>query len=129
MCARCIDRCGAPAASTVSASYACYDAGFGRWASKWVALCFFGDGASSEGTFHEALNIASIWKLPVVYFCENNGYAISTPASETVSVPDIAVRAAGYAMPGHVVDGQDVMAVYDITAVAVARARAGGGQV
>ena len=92
-----------------------------------VALCFFGDGASSEGTFHESLNIAAIWKLPVIYFCENNGYAISTPAHETVSVPDIAVRAAGYAMPGIVVDGQDVLAVHDATAKAVARARAGDG--
>jgi len=92
-----------------------------------VALCFFGDGASSEGTFHESLNIAAIWKLPVIYFCENNGYAISTPATETVSVSDIAVRAAGYNIPGHVVDGQDVMAVYEVTAAAVARARAGEG--
>ena len=92
-----------------------------------VALCFFGDGASSEGTFHESLNLASIWKLPVIYFCENNGYAISTPASETVSVKDIATRAAGYTMPGHVVDGQDVTAVMDVTAQAVARARAGEG--
>lgn len=92
-----------------------------------IALCFFGDGASSEGTFHESLNIASIWKLPVIYFCENNGYAISTPAHQTVSVADIAVRAAGYDMPGHVVDGQDVMAVYEVTAAAAARARAGEG--
>lgn len=92
-----------------------------------VALCFFGDGASSEGTFHESLNIASIWKLPVIYFCENNGYAISTPARETVSVPDVAVRAAGYDMPGVVVDGQDVLAVHEATAEAVARARAGEG--
>ena len=92
-----------------------------------VALCFFGDGAASEGTFHEALNIAAIWKLPAIYFCENNGYAISTPAHETVSVADIASRAAGYNMPGHVVDGQDVLAVYEVTAQAVARARAGEG--
>ncbi|MET0986704.1 MAG: thiamine pyrophosphate-dependent dehydrogenase E1 component subunit alpha [Steroidobacteraceae bacterium] len=92
-----------------------------------VALCFFGDGASSEGTFHESLNIASIWKLPVIYFCENNGYAISTPAHETISVQDIAVRAAGYGMPGHVVDGQDVLAVYAVTHDAVERARAGQG--
>lgn len=92
-----------------------------------VALCFFGDGASSEGTFHESLNLASVWKLPVIYFCENNGYAISTAARDTVSVPDIAVRAAGYGIPGHVVDGQDVRAVMDVTAAAVARARAGEG--
>jgi pyruvate dehydrogenase E1 component alpha subunit len=92
-----------------------------------VALCFFGDGASSEGTFHESLNIAAIWKLPVIYFCENNGYAISTPAREVISVPDIAVRAAGYGMPGHIVDGQDVIAVHTVTRVAVERARAGEG--
>ena len=92
-----------------------------------VALCFFGDGASSEGTFHESLNLAAIWKLPVIYFCENNGYAISTRASETISVKDIADRAAGYGIPGHVVDGQDVQAVMEVTQQAVARARAGEG--
>lgn len=92
-----------------------------------VALCFFGDGASSEGTFHESLNIASIWKLPVIYFCENNGYAISTSARDTVSVANIADRAAGYAMPGHIVDGQDVAAVMAVMEEAVARARAGDG--
>lgn len=92
-----------------------------------VSLCFFGDGAASEGTFHESLNIASIWKLPVIFFCENNGYAISTSASETISVNDIATRAAGYSMPGIVVDGQDVFAVYNAVAAAVARARAGEG--
>jgi TPP-dependent pyruvate/acetoin dehydrogenase alpha subunit len=92
-----------------------------------VALCFFGDGASSEGTFHESLNIAAIWKLPVIYFCENNGYAISTPARDVVSVPDIAARAAGYGMPGYVVDGQDVIAVHTVTRTAVDRARAGEG--
>lgn len=92
-----------------------------------VSLCFFGDGASSEGTFHESLNIAAIWKLPVIYLCENNGYAISTPASETVSVPDIATRAAGYGMPGHVVDGQDVLAVHAAVEAAVDRARGGEG--
>ncbi|MET0546152.1 MAG: thiamine pyrophosphate-dependent dehydrogenase E1 component subunit alpha [Caulobacterales bacterium] len=92
-----------------------------------VTLCFFGDGASSEGTFHESLNMASIWKLPVIYFCENNGYAISTPASQTVSVKDIAIRAAGYDMPGHVVDGQDVLAVHAVMTEAVERARRGEG--
>lgn len=92
-----------------------------------VSLCFFGDGASSEGTFHESLNIAAIWKLPVVYFCENNLYAISTPARETVSVEHIAARAAGYDMPGHVVDGQDVLEVFEVVKSAVDRARSGGG--
>jgi TPP-dependent pyruvate/acetoin dehydrogenase alpha subunit len=92
-----------------------------------VSLCFFGDGASSEGTFHESLNIASIWQLPVIYLCENNGYAISTRASDTVSVTDIACRAAGYAMPGVVVDGQDVIAVHSAVSAAVERARRGDG--
>lgn len=92
-----------------------------------VSLCFFGDGASSEGTFHESLNIASIWRLPVIFLCENNGYAISTRASDTISVTDIACRAAGYAMPGVVVDGQDVIAVHDVVGAAVERARRGDG--
>ena len=92
-----------------------------------VCLCFFGDGAANEGVFHESLNIASVWKLPVVYFCENNGYAVSVPMTESTSVPDIARRAAGYDVPGVVVDGQDVVAVYRATRAAVERARAGEG--
>lgn len=92
-----------------------------------ISLCFFGDGASNEGTFHESLNLASVWKLPVIFLCENNGYAITTPASEVVAVQDIAVRATGYAMPGHVVDGQDALAVHKIVSEAAALARAGGG--
>jgi acetoin:2,6-dichlorophenolindophenol oxidoreductase subunit alpha len=92
-----------------------------------VSLCFFGDGASNEGTFHESLNIAAIWKLPVVFMCENNGYAITTAATYSVAVKDIARRAAGYDMPGEVVDGQDVLAVYDTVSAAVVRARKGEG--
>ena len=92
-----------------------------------VCLCFFGDGAANEGVFHESLNIASVWKLPVIYFCENNGYAVSVPMSESTAVPDIARRAAGYDMPGVVVDGQDVVATYRATLEAVERARSGGG--
>lgn len=92
-----------------------------------VAVCFFGDGASNEGTFHESLNLAGLWKLPVVYVCQNNAYAEFTPTAESTAVPDIAVRAAGYAMPGVIVDGNDVLAVYAIAQDAVARARAGGG--
>ncbi|MDQ0381093.1 thiamine pyrophosphate-dependent dehydrogenase E1 component subunit alpha [Amycolatopsis thermophila] len=95
--------------------------------SDQVALCFFGDGAANEGVLHESMNIAAIWKLPVIYFCENNGYAVSVRASESISVPDIATRAAGYSMPGVVVDGQDVLDVYRATRDAVARARAGDG--
>jgi TPP-dependent pyruvate/acetoin dehydrogenase alpha subunit len=92
-----------------------------------VCLCFFGDGAANEGVFHESLNIASVWKLPVIYFCENNGYAVSVPMSESTAVPEIARRAAGYDMPGVLVDGQDVVATYRATLEAVERARSGGG--
>lgn len=92
-----------------------------------VALVFFGDGASNEGTFHESLNIASIWDLPVVYVCENNGYGELTAYSKAVATDTIAERAAAYAMPGVTVDGQDVGVVYDAVVEAVQRARAGGG--
>jgi acetoin:2,6-dichlorophenolindophenol oxidoreductase subunit alpha len=92
-----------------------------------VALCFFGDGASNEGTFHESLNLASIWKVPTIFLCENNGYGLTTPIAEVAGVKDIADRAAGYGMPGIVVDGQDVMQVYHIVLAAVERARARGG--
>ncbi len=92
-----------------------------------VSLCFFGDGASNEGTFHESMNLAAVWKLPVIFLCENNLYAAATPMLAVTSVQDIAVRANGYDMPGQVVDGQDVLAVYDCVTAAVARARAGEG--
>ncbi len=92
-----------------------------------VTLCFFGDGASNEGTFHESLNLAAIWKLPVVYLCENNLYGATTPASSVTAVTDIAQRAAGYGIPGVVIDGQDGVAVYAAAAAAVARARVGEG--
>lgn len=92
-----------------------------------VSLCFFGDGASNQGTFHESLNLAAIWKLPVIFVCENNLYACTLPMSAGTSVVDIADRAAAYNMPGRVVDGQDVLAMHDATAEAVDRARAGGG--
>jgi acetoin:2,6-dichlorophenolindophenol oxidoreductase subunit alpha len=92
-----------------------------------VSLCFFGDGAASEGAVHESMNLASVWKLPVIFLCENNGYAISTSARDTIAVQDIASRAAGYDMPGHVVDGQDVLAVHARVSDAVTRARAGHG--
>lgn len=92
-----------------------------------VCVCFFGDGASSEGTFHESLNLAAIWKLPVVYFCENNLYGATTPARSVVAIEDIADRAAGYGIPGEIVDGQDVERVHEVVAHAVARARAGEG--
>jgi TPP-dependent pyruvate/acetoin dehydrogenase alpha subunit len=92
-----------------------------------VCLCFFGDGAANEGVLHESMNLASTWRLPVIYFCENNGYAVSVPMEGSTAVPDIAARAAGYAMPGVVVDGQDVVACYEATRAAVQRARAGDG--
>src|SRR5579859_3028426 len=92
-----------------------------------VCLCFFGDGASNEGAFHEGLNLAAIWKLPVIYLCENNGYAVTTPASYSVAVHDIAARAQSYDIPGAVVDGQDPIAVYEVVSEAVKRARAGQG--
>jgi pyruvate dehydrogenase E1 component alpha subunit len=92
-----------------------------------VALAFFGDGASNEGTFHESLNLAAAWKLPVIFYCENNGYAITTSATLATSVPDIAVRAAGYGIPGEVVDGQDVLDCWAAVDRAATRARAGFG--
>jgi pyruvate dehydrogenase E1 component alpha subunit len=92
-----------------------------------ACLCFFGDGAANEGVFHESLNIAGVWRLPVVYVCENNGYAVSVPIAESTAVPDIASRAAGYGMPGVIVDGQDVVACYEAVRDAVARARRGEG--
>ncbi len=95
--------------------------------SDQVAVSFFGDGAANEGAFHESLNQAGVWKLPVIYVCENNLYGFSVPFGVASSVPDIAVRAAGYGFPGAVVDGMDVLAVYAATVEAVARARAGEG--
>jgi 2-oxoisovalerate dehydrogenase E1 component len=92
-----------------------------------VAVAFFGDGASNEGSFHESLNMAAIWKLPVIYFCENNLYAATTPAAATISVKDVAERAIGYGIPGVVVDGQDAVAVYEVVCDAVRRARDGLG--
>lgn len=94
---------------------------------KKVAVAFFGDGASNRGTFHESANLASIWKLPVIFLCENNQYASTTPYRSSTSVEDIADRARGYGMPGVVVDGNDVFAVYEAAKAAVERARGGGG--
>jgi len=92
-----------------------------------VVVCFFGDGAANQGTFHESLNLASIWNLPIVFVCENNLYAITVPASTACSVVDIAERASSYNMPGKVVDGNDVMAVFTVANKAVRRARTGKG--
>ena len=92
-----------------------------------VTLCFFGDGALNQGVLHESANLAAIWKLPVVYICENNQYAMSARADRFTSVPDPEVRAKAYGFPGVSCDGMDVMAVYRTVADAVARARAGDG--
>mgnify|MGYP005840515885 CR=1 FL=1 len=92
-----------------------------------VVAAFFSDGASNQGTFHESLNLAALWKLPAIFVCENNLYAATTPASKVLPLPDIAARAGSYGIPGAVVDGNDVEAVYEVVAAAVARARAGDG--
>ena len=92
-----------------------------------IGVSFFGDGATSQGILHESMNLASVWKLPVIFACENNGYAEATPAWYAVSTEDIASRAEGYGMPGIIVDGMDVFEVYDAAGEAVKRARAGEG--
>jgi TPP-dependent pyruvate/acetoin dehydrogenase alpha subunit len=92
-----------------------------------VAVSFFGDGASNAGPFHECLNIAATWKLPMLYVCENNMYAAQTSAATTHALGDVAARAAGYGIPGVVVDGNDVIDVYQAANRAVERARAGQG--
>lgn len=92
-----------------------------------VAVCFFGDGASNQGTFHEAINIASAFDLPVVYVCENNMYGVGTKQCDVRNVEDVADRAVGYGIPGLAVDGNDVIAVYEACQEAVERARSGSG--
>jgi acetoin:2,6-dichlorophenolindophenol oxidoreductase subunit alpha len=102
------------------------------WSAKWratdqVTACFFGDGSSNNGTFHESLNLASVHRLPVVFVCENNLYGISVCQAKHQAITDIATRATSYDMPGVIVDGNDVLEVYDATFKAVKRARAGEG--
>ena len=92
-----------------------------------VTLSFFGDGAVNEGAFHEAANLAGLWRLPVIFFCENNLYGEGTPQSKQAPVADLAVRAEGYGFPGVIVDGQDVLSVYQAVKEAAERARAGEG--
>jgi pyruvate dehydrogenase E1 component alpha subunit len=92
-----------------------------------VAVAFFGDGAANQGIFHESLNLASVWKLPVIFICENNGFGISVSVKESTSVPDISVRGKAYDMPGYTVDGNDVFAVDEAMAKAVKRAKKGEG--
>ena len=92
-----------------------------------VAVAFFGDGASNQGVFHESLNLASVWKLPIVFVCENNQYALSTSYRDTTSVDQVAERASAYGIPGRTIDGNDVVEVYEAVREAVERARAGDG--
>jgi pyruvate dehydrogenase E1 component alpha subunit len=96
---------------------------------KDVSVVFFGDGASNRGTFHEAANLAAAWKLPVVFVCENNQYASTTPYRTQTSVKDIADRAHGYGMPGIIVNGNDVFSVYEGTKKALEKVREGQGPV
>jgi pyruvate dehydrogenase E1 component alpha subunit len=113
---------GAGQPIAVGAAFACKYKGSGA-----VAVCFFGDGASNRGTFHEALNLASIWKLPVVFVCENNMYGISNCQRDHMNICDISDRAAAYGIPGVTVDGNDVVAVFEAAAEGVKRARQGDG--
>lgn len=92
-----------------------------------VALPFFGDGAVNEGAFHEAANLAGLWKLPVIFLCENNLYGEGTPQDKQAPIQDLSRRAEGYDFPGVIVDGNDVIAVYEATKLAVSRARTGEG--
>jgi TPP-dependent pyruvate/acetoin dehydrogenase alpha subunit len=92
-----------------------------------VVLCFFGDGTSNRGTFHESVNMCAVKKLPVIFLCENNGWAVSVPTTTSTANPDIVDRAKGYNMPGRMVDGNNVTEVYGAVAEAVAHARRGEG--
>jgi len=92
-----------------------------------VVTCFFGEGASNQGTFHESINMASAWKLPVIFVCENNLYAMGTRQSRIMNIEDIANRAASYGIPGVSVDGNDVLAIYEAACIATERARRGEG--
>ena len=92
-----------------------------------VTICYFGDGGASVGDCHEGMNFSAVHRLPIIFLCENNGYAISVPLSKQMAVDSVASRAEGYGMPGVVVDGTDVVAVYEATVEAAARARSGQG--
>jgi pyruvate dehydrogenase E1 component alpha subunit len=94
-----------------------------------VVACFFGDGASNQGTFHESMNLSALWRLPVIFICENNQYALSTPVKEAVSVPLISDRAKAYGIPGFHIDGNDIVGVYTKMKEATERARTGEGPV
>ena len=93
----------------------------------FISAVFFGDGASNQGACHESMNLASVWKLPIIFICENNQYAVTTSYRDTVAVEHVSDRASAYNMPGVLVDGQDVVAMYEAISVAIERARAGEG--
>jgi pyruvate dehydrogenase E1 component alpha subunit len=95
--------------------------------SDQIVMCFFGDGAANSGAFHESLNMAAIWTLPIVFVCENNQYAMSYPIEKAVAIDSLADRAASYGMPGKAVDGNDILAVYEGAKEAVLHARDGSG--
>jgi len=95
--------------------------------SDRISICFFGDGATNQGAFHEAANLAAAWRLPVVFLCENNLYAEMTPIKDTIAIEQLSQRAPGYGMPALTIDGNDVEAVYAAVGEAGARARAGAG--
>jgi TPP-dependent pyruvate/acetoin dehydrogenase alpha subunit len=95
--------------------------------SDQIVMCFFGDGAANSGAFHESLNMAAIWSLPIVFVCENNQYAMSYPIDKAIAIDSLADRAASYGMPGQAVDGNDILAVYEGALLAVDRARSGEG--
>lgn len=97
--------------------------------SSKIVLCFFGDGASNEGSFHESINLASIWKLPVIFFCENNLYGMSTPIEKSMNIKDIAIRGKSYGIPSYIVDGNDVVEVYQTTKEAAEYCRSGKGPI
>src|SRR5581483_12103460 len=120
----------APISSVVGGT-ALHAAGFAMGAkldgTGGCAIAYFGEGGSSQGEVHEAMNFASVFELPVVFFCQNNQWAISVPASRQVGGGSVAARAAGYGLAGAQVDGNDVVAVYEATAAAIERGRSGGG--
>lgn len=101
--------------------------GLKKEGKKRVILCFFGDGAANEGAFHEALNMAAIYTLPVIFICENNQYAMSLPYKKGFAIESISDRASGYGMPGKTVDGNDILKVFEAVNEAIERARADGG--
>lgn len=113
---------GAGIPVALGAAYACRVRESGQ-----IVACFFGDGAANEGGCHEAMNIAALWQLPLIFVCEHNAYAEMTPQKVHAPIRDIALRAAGYDMPGEIVDGNDILAVCAAAEAAAARARRGEG--